>query len=181
MKFLSLATIAIIIITVLCAGCTSQTPSTPATPSAVTPLPATQEITAAPVLPSALAGNWELTTLAIQDGSAVTHPTTAITLSFGSDGNVSGNGGCNNYFGPYVLTGITTSKGQGITIGPLGSTKMYCQATSSQESTYLGILQKATAYNVDGTQLSITASDQNVLIFQRPSTLPSQTEGMLPA
>lgn len=177
-----MGTIAVIIIAVLCAGCTSQAPVTPAVvPSAATPMPTTAPATTTPALPAGLAGNWQLTTMAIQEGSAITHPTTAITLSFGSDGTVSGNGGCNNYFGPYILSGTTTSKGQGITIGPLGSTKMYCQATSSQESTYLTILQKAAAYNADGTQLSITASDQNVLIFQRPSTLPRTTEGMLPA
>jgi hypothetical protein len=37
------------------------------------------------------------------------------------------------------------------------------------------------AYNVDGSQLSLTGKEQNVLIYQRPSTIPTVTEGILPA
>lgn len=118
--------------------------------------------------------------MGIQGGTAVQVPTTKITLSFGSGGTLAGNGGCNNYFGNYILTGQTTPKGAGITIGPLGATKMYCQSTSGQEGEYLGILQNTRAYVVDGTQLTLTDKDQNVLIFQRPSTIPVQTGGMLP-
>ena len=79
------------------------------------------------------------------------------------------------------MNGETASKGSGITFGPLGSTKMYCQSTSQQETTYLQILQDTVAYVVDGTQLTLTNKEQNVLIFQRLSTLPVQTAGMLPA
>jgi heat shock protein HslJ len=182
MKVLTMGVIIIAILAVVFAGCTSQQQTSPAT---VTPVVTSQPVlpttTAPPALPSDLAGNWQLTLMGIQGGSAVTVPTTAITLAFGSDVNVSGNGGCNNYFGPYALTGVTTTKGNGVTIGPLGSTKMYCSTTSQQESTYLAILQDTMAYVVDGTQLTLTDKSQNVLIFQRPSTIPKPTEGMLPA
>jgi heat shock protein HslJ len=181
MKSVVWGLVALMILAVVCAGCTSQKTSAPAT-SIATPAPVVTATTpAVPALPANLAGSWQLTTMAIQDGTAVTHPTTAITLYFNSDGTVTGNGGCNNYNGPYSLTGTTNTKGSGITIGPLASTKMYCQATSSQESTYLNILGKTMAYDVDTTQLTLTASDQNVLIYQRPSTIPTVTEGMLPA
>lgn len=181
MKFAVWGLVALTILAVVCAGCTGQKTPAPATPIA-TPAPvATATTPVAPALPANLAGTWQLTTMAIQDGTAITHPTTAITLYFNSDGTVSGNGGCNNYNGPYALTGATTPKGSGLTIGPLASTKMYCQATSSQESTYLNILGKTMAYDVDSTQLTLTASDQNVLIYQRPSTIPTVTEGMIPA
>ena len=184
MKLLTWGIIAVTLLAVLFAGCTSPQTTTP-TPVSPVPIPpvitATPAAPATPSLPSNMAGNWKLTTMAIQDGSAVTYPTTAITLAFSSDGTVYGNGGCNNYNGPFTLLGTTTPKGQGITIGPLASTKMYCATTSEQESTYLTMLQQTAAYDVDTTQLSLTAPNQNVLIFQRPSSIPTQTMGMLPA
>jgi heat shock protein HslJ len=112
--------------------------------------------------------------MGIQDGTAVTDATTEITLKFSDGGTLSGNGGCNNYNGPFTLSGETTSKGKGITIGPLVSTKMFCQEFSSQETTYLNILQKAMAYNVNGDQLSITATTGDVLIYQTPSSIGAQ-------
>lgn len=172
------------VLAVMVAGCTSQNTasSAPVVTTTAVPVPTeTATTSTAPVLPTELAGDWTLTAMGIQDGSAVTHPTTTITLTFSSDGSVYGNGGCNNYNGPFNLTGTTTAKGSGLIIGPLTSTKMSCAATSQQESTYLEILQKTRAYVVDGTQLTLTATDQNVLIYQRPSTLPKPTEGMLPA
>jgi len=181
MKTALMGIILLMILAVVCAGCTGQKTVTPATTIA-TPAPAAASPTAAALpLPANLAGTWQLTTMAIQDGTAVTYPTTAITLYFGSDGTVSGNGGCNNYNGPFVLSGDVTSKGTGIAIGPLSSTKMYCQTTSAQESQYLALLADTVAYNVDGTQLSLTGKEQNVLIYQRPSTIPTMTEGMAPA
>jgi heat shock protein HslJ len=171
---------ALAILAVLLAGCTSQQPASAVT-SVTTPVATAVPAASAPAVPENLAGTWQLTTMGIQDGTAVTHPTTAITLYFGSDGTVSGNGGCNNYNGPYVLSGEITSKGTAITIGPLTSTKMYCQTTSAQETQYLSLLADTMAYDVDGTQLTLTGKEQNVLIYQRPSTIPTVTEGMLPA
>lgn len=178
MKPVVLGCVLLLILVVACTGCTGTTKA-PATP-VQTPAPVTPATTAAPALPAMLAGSWQLTTMAIQGGTAITYPTTAITLSFNADGTIFGNGGCNNYNGPYVLTGATTPKGSGITIGPLASTKMYCQTTSAQESTYLEILGKTAAYVVDGTQLTLTASDGNVLIYQRPSTIPTVNGAMSP-
>jgi heat shock protein HslJ len=171
--------IALAIIAVLIAGCTSQAPAAPV-PTVVTIATTMVPATAPVVLPPDLAGDWTLTTMGIQGGTAIQLPTAEITLSFGGAGTLAGNGGCNNYFGNYTLTGQTTTKGAGISIGPLGSTKMYCQTTSDQETRYLGILQNSGAYVVDGTQLTLTDKDQNVLIYQRPSTIPVQTPGMLP-
>lgn len=179
MKPVVFGCVLLLILIVACTGCTGTT-TAPAT-TVTTPAPVVATTAAAPALPAMLAGSWQLTTMAVQGGTAVTYPTAAITLTFNSDGTVFGSGGCNNYNGPFVLTGATTPKGNGITIGPLASTKMNCQTTSSQENTYLGILEKTMAYDVDGSQLTLSASDQNVLIYQRPSTIPTVTEGMLPS
>jgi len=178
MRLITCGVIVVTVLAVIFAGCTGQAPAAPV-PTVITAA-APKVTTTAPALPSNLAGDWTLTTMAIQGGTAVQPPTTEITLSFGSDGNLAGYGGCNNYFGNYTLTGQTTPKGAGISIGPLGSTRMYCQSTSDQENLYLGMLQNTMAYVVDGTQMILTDKDQSVLIFQRPSTIPFQTEGMLP-
>jgi heat shock protein HslJ len=181
MKSVAWIPVVLLILAAALAGCTSQAPA-PAATTAATPVPVTPvETPAAPALPDNLAGSWQVTTMAIQGGTAILEPTAAITLTFNSDGTVTGNGGCNNYNGPFTLTGAVTEKGSGLSIGPLTSTKMYCQDTSSQEGTYLDLLGKAMAYDVDTKQLTITDSDANVLIFQRPSTIPAVTEGMLPA
>ena len=168
MKLIICGIFGVVLLAVLFAGCTG----TPATPAPVTTVAATPTATAPAMvsipLPPDLAGDWVLTTMATQNGTAVLIPTTKITLSFGSDGSVAGNGGCNNYFGSYNLTGETTPKGAGITIGPLGTTMMYCQDTADQERIYLYLLQDTMAYVVDGTQLTMTGKEQNVLIFQRP-------------
>ena len=160
----------LVIAAVMIAGCTSTKPAPQPVPTTVSPT-VMVTTTAPPAVPSQLAGNWVVTKMGIQDGTAVTTPTTQITLMFNADGTVAGNGGCNNYNGPFTLTGATTAKGNGISIGPLVSTKMFCQATSSQETTYLNILGKAMAYNVDGNQLSITATTGDVLIYQVPASL----------
>ena len=160
----------LVIAAVMIAGCTTPQPAPQPVP---TTIPPTVMVTtpAPPAVPAQLAGDWVATRMGIQDGTTVITPTAQITLTVHADGTLSGNGGCNNYNGPFTLTGATTPKGSGISLGPLVSTKMFCQETSSQESTYLNILQKAMAYNVDGVQLSITATTGDVLMYQRPATL----------
>jgi heat shock protein HslJ len=151
------------------AGCTSNKPAPQPVPTTAALPTVMVTTTAPPAVPAQLAGNWVVTKMGIQDGTAVTNPTTQITLTFIPDGTVAGNGGCNNYNGPFALKAAITPKGNGISIGPLVSTKMFCQATSNQETTYLNILGKAMAYNVDGNQLSITATTGDVLMYQRPA------------
>jgi len=104
--------------------------------------------------------------MGIQDGTAIAYPTAQISLTFNQDGTASGYGGCNNYNGPYTLTGQISSKGKGITIGPIVSSLRYCRDYTEQENMYLQILGNAMAYNVDGNQLSITDTTGNVLVYQ---------------
>jgi heat shock protein HslJ len=107
--------------------------------------------------------------MATQNGTALLQPTTEITLVFNSDGNLTGYGGCNNYFASYALTGATTESGNGITIGPLASTKKYCEINGQQETTYLQVLQNTVAYDVNINQLTLTDTSKNVLVFKVPS------------
>ncbi|MCX6691759.1 MAG: META domain-containing protein [Methanoregula sp.] len=116
-----------------------------------------------------------LTMMTIQDGSALLKPTTDILLTFNPDGSLTGYGGCNNYFGSYTLTGTTTMFGNGITVGPLASTKKYCEIYGQQETTYLTILQDTKAYSVNINKLTLTDKSNNALVYEVPSAVPKTT------
>jgi heat shock protein HslJ len=113
--------------------------------------------------------------MAIQDGTVIQTPTAEITLTVYADGTLVGYGGCNNYNAVYTLTGATLPKGNGIVIGPVTSTKMYCQATSNQETTYYQILGDSLAYIVNSNQLTITAKNGNALLYETPQAIVTQT------
>ena len=143
MKHTSLIILVFLAVALLVAGCTSQQPAAqPATPAATqNPAPVPTATPAASSVPAPLAGDWTLTTMGIQGGTAVTYPTTAITLTFNPDGSLAGYDGCNNYFGTFTLTGTTTPKGQGMTLSGIGSSKKYCAELANQEQQYLNILE----------------------------------------
>lgn len=162
-----------LILCMLASGCTTQAPPQPVP---LTTAPTIIPPTTLPPTPTASFGfyrQWILTTMAIQNGRALLVPTTEITLVFNPDGNLTGYGGCNNYFASYTLTGATTKFGNGIIIGPIASTKKYCEINGQQEATYLQVLQDTMAYTVNLNQLSLTDKDQNVLVFKVPSAVPT--------
>jgi heat shock protein HslJ len=171
-KFLVLLAF-LVIAAVIIAGCTTPkpTPQPVTTPATLPPTAVVTTTSAPPAMPAQLTRNWVLTTMAIQDGTAVTHPTTEISLTFNPDGSLTGYDGCNNYFGSTTLTGITTPKGNGMTISNIASSKKYCETLAQQETMYLSILGKTMAYNVNGNQLSMTATTGDVLIYQTPISL----------
>ena len=173
MKILSPTVILILIATLAVAGCTSQ-PSVPVPTTVSTPAPVITA-TPTPALPAQFEGQWVLRTFGIQNGAAVTYPTTEITLVLNRDGTLSGWGGCNNYFGSYTLNGMTTPKGDGMLVTTTGSTKKYCQDYSAQEDQYLAILGKTAAYSGDGTLLTLTASTGDSLGFKRSQVNPNPT------
>ena len=81
---------------------------------------------------------------------------TTLTASFGKDGTLSGNSGCNTFSGPY-----TVNENQ-ITIGPLASTMMMCSdpaGVMEQEAQYLTALQSAATYQLEGNVLELRTKD----------------------
>lgn len=81
---------------------------------------------------------------------------TTLTASFGQDGTLSGNSGCNTYSGPYKVDPNQ------ITIGPLASTMMMCSEPAGvmeQEAQYLAALKSAATYHVEGDVLELRAQD----------------------
>ncbi len=89
---------------------------------------------------------------------------TTTTLEFGDDGRITGSAGCNHYFASYEVKGLS------ITVGPAGSTEMYCTAPGvmEQESTYLRLLGQVTSITVDGDRLTLEdANGTAILSFAR--------------
>ena len=81
---------------------------------------------------------------------------TTLTASFGKDGNLSGNAGCNTYSGTYTVNGNQ------VTIGPLASTMMFCEdpaGTMDQEAQYLAALQTAATYQIENNVLELRTTD----------------------
>ena len=81
------------------------------------------------------------------------------TLSFATDGKISGNAGCNDYFANYE------AKGKDLSIRAIGSTKMFCgDGLMAEETAFLAALEKANNYRITGGSLQIFAADGNTLI-----------------
>jgi heat shock protein HslJ len=77
---------------------------------------------------------------------------TDISLNFGTDGQASGNAGCNTYSGGYQ------AGGKALKVGPLAGTRMFCDKPAGvmdQEKRYLAALQSAATYEVTGRTLTI--------------------------
>lgn len=168
-----LAVFLILMAALIAAGCTGSVPAAPPqTPQ--TPVVTT---TTAPVLPPQFLGKWTLTKFGIQYGTKVQDPSTEITLVLNEDGTLTGWGGCNNIFGSWNLVDTMTSKGMGMNVTNLGSTKKYCKSYSDQEDQYLSILGKTYAYSGDAYLLVLTATTEDTLVFKRPPavTTPSDT------
>ena len=83
-----------------------------------------------------------------------------ITAAFDSaEDKVSGYAGCNNYFAGYEV------KNNELAISAIGSTMMHCEGLMEQEQQYLAILEGAETFQVQDSQLRISSSGNQVLIF----------------
>jgi uncharacterized lipoprotein YbaY len=75
---------------------------------------------------------------------------TELTAVFGTDGQVSGSGGCNTFNGAYQVSGNS------ISIGPLATTFRACEsAISTQEQAYLAALQASKTYAITANELEL--------------------------
>jgi heat shock protein HslJ len=72
------------------------------------------------------------------------------TLAFSETGRAAGNGSCNRFSGAVQISGDS------ISFGPLASTRMGCaEPISTQEVRYLGALQNAERFVLEGSSLLI--------------------------
>jgi heat shock protein HslJ len=101
--------------------------------------------------PTGLVGTW--TVVEVNDGAQAVSAVPSepvLTVTFGSDGSVSGFGGCNQFGGPYVSAEDT------IGIGPLNATRMACGDTvDSVEQQLMAALQASTAWTLKGATLEL--------------------------
>jgi heat shock protein HslJ len=116
--------------------------------------------------PAPLAGiTWKLETYKGPGGSMTTAlPATNVTALFGTEGKISGSAGCNSYSGGYTHSGQN-----GISIGPLATTLMFCgePGVMDQETAYLANLQAAKSYEMtgDGKLHLMDAAGMPVLVY----------------
>ncbi len=90
--------------------------------------------------------SWRLVSLG--DEAVIEKP--EATLEFPEAGKVSGRASCNRFFGTVEVSG------ESMKFGPLAATKMSCgDAADAQERKYLGALQAAERFAVDGPELLI--------------------------
>jgi heat shock protein HslJ len=85
------------------------------------------------------------------------------TITFAKAGKVNGDAGCNRFLGDYGV------KGSRIDIGPLASTLMFCEGVMDAEQEYLKALEKATAFRVTGTRLTLFGPRGATLLTFRSS------------
>ena len=118
-----------------------------------------------PPAPEPLVGtNWTLESFHTADAVSSVIADTTITAVFGEEGRVSGSAGCNRYFAQYNVTGTSLS------IGPAGSTKMFCgtPGVMQQESTYLTLLSQVKTFTIKGDRLSLAdAKGATILSFAK--------------
>ena len=159
-SFLILASV-ILVTAIILAGCTAQKPASPATP-----LPAQVATTTAPrsVTDPALNGTWDFMGAYLSGGSMPAYTNDRITIAFVMDGTLTGFAGCNNYFGSYLLNRMTTEFGNGISIGSVGSTMMYCENMST-ETSYLAGIQHAATYSIAGNKLLLRLDNGDELSY----------------
>ena len=85
-----------------------------------------------------------------------------VTLTLGPDGQASGSGGCNRFFGSWSV------KGSALTLGKMGSTMMACDpALMNQEGKFLRSLETATTYSFTPDGALVIATGQGPLKFRK--------------
>ncbi len=101
---------------------------------------------------------WQLSSYVNAAGETVAAlPDVSSTATF-ENGSVGGNDGCNNFGASYVVDGAS------ITITPGPTTLMACPPPIDEQAAgFNAALAQAAAYSIDGTTLTLTDTDGNVL------------------
>ncbi len=87
--------------------------------------------------------------LTVLEGSEWGLQETEQFIAFKTNGEVTGNGGCNNFFGSY------NQEGDALTFGPLASTKMLCQGKMEAETRFMNAVQKSRRFEATHLEMSI--------------------------
>lgn len=105
---------------------------------------------------SLLRAEWVVTAI---DGKPVLASATP-TVTFEADGKINGMASCNRFFGGYSLSG------EGLAVGPLGSTKMLCEPeVMEQEAALFALLEAASGFAMgENGQLTLRVPDGRILV-----------------
>jgi len=105
--------------------------------------------------------SWSLVSYGSGSDQTPAMPNHETTLTFGSDGQVSGNLGCNSFGGSYEI------KADQIIFGPLMATLMACldNGVMEQESAAFNVLRDTVIAGLDSSTLTLTGPDGSVLIL----------------
>jgi len=82
-------------------------------------------------------------------------------VAFKAGGEITGHGGCNQFFGQY------TQAGQTLTVGALASTKKFCDGVMQAETQFLQNLQNTRRFEATHLKLSLFDADGNALMTLR--------------
>jgi putative lipoprotein len=89
-----------------------------------------------------------------QIGAAAVSSEAELFVQFKGEGELSGHGGCNGFFGQYEITQNT------IRVGPLGATMMACQGpVMDQEKAFLAALETARTFQRGDRSLILFDAD----------------------
>lgn len=99
---------------------------------------------------TALAGtSWRLSSVAGEPATNSPADRTPPTLRFGTDGEATGSGGCNQYGTSY------SRDASSLKFGPISATKMACPAVMDLENAFFNALQSTRGYRVDDDRLML--------------------------
>ena len=105
--------------------------------------------------------HWRLLSLNNGKGGMVSDAATSrIYITFGDDGNITGNAGCNDYFGSWRMDDDDLS------FGAIAATEMMCSEPAGvmdREFTYLKMLSKVARYEIQGEKLTFFDKDDKKL------------------
>ncbi|WP_350334359.1 META domain-containing protein [Coralliovum pocilloporae] len=84
-----------------------------------------------------------------------------LTLEF-HDGRMNGYAGCNSFFGSYK------QKGQTLSFGPIGSTRMLCEGDRQhQEDVILEALERVSSFEINGALLRLNTGGGTALVYRK--------------
>jgi heat shock protein HslJ len=106
---------------------------------------------------------WMLQSYLSAQGSPITViDGTEVSAEFGSDGRLTGFGGCNRYSTNYLVNGSTLATGE------ISATTLTCTipfSTNAQETRIFALFPMASHYTISGNQLILQEADGQVLMI----------------
>lgn len=105
-------------------------------------------------------GEWTVTAINTKEAIVSVLENTRPTATFGANGRVSGNTGCNQYSAPYTLEGFN------LKIGPAVSTRRACvnEEANRQEMAFLRALEGVSGFRITGDRLELYGADGRILV-----------------